>query len=195
MTDKPTTPPEDLPPQISQIDRIMSRQKKPWVLNKDYAVIVEKDRQLGKCTGCDTKHYCSHTDQHRRRYCGDCIDRLSGKVKVVKTTPRTREEIEIEVQNMPSPMYEMAMKKNAEPISDQIDLTVIMKGQVYDLVIRDQICDHSQQKFVDSMAKRKSNFCAECGKVMNYRKPNKVKKIKEPKERKEKKNVKTRTNE
>jgi len=199
MTEEVEKPQEiqEQPAQVSRIDRLVERQKHKWVLNEDYAVIKEDTRSLGTCSGCDTKHYCSHVDKHRRYYCGDCIGKLSGVDKVKKITkelmnlPNNPNILTAEIPNNIVRSSEPIMMKldkgsflnggvafESKPISNQIDLTVIISGKVYDLVVRDEICDHIDQKFNDGLRKKKSNFCEDCGKIMNYRKPKKTKKQK-----------------
>lgn len=172
---------QEQPQQVSRIDKMVKRLKKPMVLNEDIGVITEDTRSLGICSGCDTREICSHVDRNERRFCGTCADKLMGVVKPKEkqstkkyeiNTPRNQEEFDREEECLLN-----------YPISNQIDMTVILQGKVYDLIVRDEICDHSNQKFVDSMKHTKSNFCCDCGKIMNYRKPKKEQKPKKLKEK------------
>lgn len=182
--------PEEQPQQVSRIDKLVARQKKPWVKDVDYGVLKEDTRFLGDCSGCETRHMLSHVDKARRYYCGNCIDKLSGNVEVKKAIIKAVDNANIHPNSNTKPLEPIQMYQS-DPISNQIDLTVIIAGKVYDLVVRDEVCDHSEQRFIDQMKQKKSNFCKDCGKIMNYRKP---KEIKKKTERKEKKDAKARTN-
>ncbi len=173
----------------------------------------ESPRPLADCSCCGNRNKLSHVDKSRRLYCGDCIDKLSGDEKkiiandlpidealleaaenmgVSKVVEEPRAQIAAEeARRSISNIHLEAAAKNhlpcpeADPISNQIDLTVIIAGKVYDLVPRNETCMHADQKFADAMKDKKSNFCQDCGKIMNYRRE---KKLVKP-ERKEKKNV------
>jgi len=87
--------------------------------------------------------------------CGGCFDRLT---KVDAPPPVTATENPV----VHPPSY--------NEISTAPDACVILNGKVFDLVERNELCNHSEAKGYEQLIKREYFFCHRCGSRLKKRK-------------------------